>query len=95
MMPIDNEFLMLYALYLSILIVIIFAFRSAKYNRQAYWHLFFYAVYTGLMISIFWDEKSFQNGNSLLVLFYGFVFPMLHFMIFAFIRIVKSFGKKS
>ncbi len=94
MLPIDNDFLMLYGLYLSILVLLTLGIQNIKFRAQAKWHFISFALYSGLMVSIFMDPNSFENGNAQLVLFYGYVFPMLQFMIFALIQIVKSFKRK-
>lgn len=94
MIPLESDFLMLYGLYISILVLLIIGIRSDKFRKQSVWHFVVFFIYSCLMITIFLDRNSFIGGNVSLVLYYGYIFPMLHFMVFALIRILKSFRKK-
>lgn len=94
MIPLSSDFLMLYGLYISILLLLILGIRSDKFRKQAVWHFVFYFLYSCLMFVIFLDPNSFIEGQTSLVLYYGYVFPMLHFMAFAIVQFFMSFRKK-
>jgi hypothetical protein len=89
MIPTDIEFSMLYVLYGITLILILCGLLFTP-NRKEFWgHLVFYSLYTGLMVYIFSDKENFSGGNSLAVLFYGFIFPLVHLMIYGIVKLIK------
>jgi len=46
------------------------------------------------MIYVFSDSENFRYGNSLVVLFYGGIFVISHFIIIGLIKLYKSVTKK-
>jgi hypothetical protein len=94
MFPTDNEFSMLYFFYGVIIILILCGFLFTPNKKEFRFHLVLYTLYAGLMVYIFSDKENFSGGNSLVVLFYGFVFPVLHFIIYGIIKLIKSVQKK-
>ena len=94
MIPTDGEFSMLYLVYGIVLILILCGLFFTT-NKKEFWaHLIFYALYTGLMIYVFSDKENFSGGGSLVVLFYGFIFPISHLIIYGTIKVIKSIRKK-
>jgi len=47
------------------------------------------------MIFIFTDAENFKYGNSIVVLFYGFLFVLLHITLWGVINLFKGFFKKN
>ncbi|WP_299315274.1 hypothetical protein [uncultured Aquimarina sp.] len=95
MIPTDSEFSMLYIAYAIVLILIVFGLFF-KSNKKEFWiHLIFYSLYAGLMIYVFSEKENFQGGGSLVVLFYGFIFPILHLVIYGIIKLIKYLRKKT
>jgi hypothetical protein len=93
MIPKDGEFLLMYLVYLITLILIILGVMF-KSNKKEFWiHLILFSLYTGFMIVVFSDEDSFSGGASLVVLFYGFVFPIIHILIYGGIKLMISIRK--
>jgi hypothetical protein len=45
------------------------------------------------MIYIFSDEENFKGGGSLVVFFYGILFPIVHLCIYGIIQIIKAIVK--
>lgn len=93
MIPTDSEFSMLYVIY-GITLILIFCGLLFTPNRKKFWgHLVFYSLYTGFMVYIFSDKASFSGGNSLAVLFYGFLFPLIHLVIYGIVKLIKFIRK--
>jgi len=42
------------------------------------------------MIYSFSDDENFKGGGSLVVLFYGILFPIVHLCIYGIIQIIKA-----
>ncbi|WP_298321329.1 hypothetical protein [uncultured Aquimarina sp.] len=94
MIPTDSEFSMLYVLY-GITLILILCGLLFRPNRKEFWvHLLFYSLYAGLMIYVFSDKQNFSGGGSLVVLFYGFIFPISHLIIYGIIKLIKFVRKK-
>jgi len=89
MIPTDSEFSIMYLIY-GIVFVLILLGLSFRQKRVFYLHLLVFLVYTAFMIYIFSDEENFKGGGSLVVLFYGFLFPITHFCIYGIIQIIKA-----
>ena len=89
MIPTDSEFSMLYLNYGTVFFLILLGlwFRQKK---VFYIHLFVFLLYTFFMIYIFSDEENFKGGGSLVVLFYGILFPIIHLCIYGIIQIIKA-----
>jgi hypothetical protein len=93
MIPTDSEFTMLYLLYgIVFLLIVLGLFVTQK--REYYIHLFVFIIYTSLMIYIFSDKENFKGGGSLVVLFYGILFPIVHLCIYGIIQIIQAIVKK-
>ena len=92
MIPTDSEFLMLYFIYGTVLLLVLLGlwFRQKK---VFYIHLFVFLLYTVFMIYIFNDEENFKGGGSLVVLFYGILFPVVHLCIYGIIQIIRAILK--
>lgn len=93
MIPTDSEFTMLYLFYGITLISILCGLLFTPNEKEFWGHLAFYSLYTGLMIYVFSDKESFSGGGSLVVLLYGFVFPISHFIIYGIVKLMKSVRK--
>lgn len=94
MIPTDSEFSMLYFFY-GITLILIFCGLIFTSNKKEFWcHLIFYSLYTGFMVYVFSDKENFSGGNSLVVLFYGFVFPILHLIIYGIIKLINYIRNK-
>lgn len=89
MIPTDSEFSMMYLIYGIVFLLILLGLRF-KQKRVFYLHLFVFLLYTAFMIYIFSDEENFKGGGSLVVLFYGILFPIVHLCIYGIIQIIKA-----
>ncbi len=89
MIPLDSEFSMLYFLYGITLILILCGLFSTSNKKEFRYHLIFYSLYTGLMIYVFNDKENFSGGGSLVVLFYGFMFPIFHLIVYGIVKFIK------
>ncbi len=88
MIPTNSAFVVLYIIYVIVLILSILGLWF-KNTKEFAIHLFVYLLYTALMASIFNNEDYFKYGGSLAILFYGYLFPAIHFVIYGIIKIVK------
>ncbi|MDY8135570.1 hypothetical protein [Aquimarina sp. 2201CG5-10] len=82
MIPIDGEFLMMYIFYIGYLIFLVRGAAFSKTKRFYVINLFFYSFYLGIMIYAFFDIENFKGGGSLVVLFYGWIFLLVHLVIY-------------
>lgn len=89
MILINSEFSILYLLYVITLILIVCGLIFTSNKKEFWYHLIIYSLYTGLMIYVFSDKENFKYGNSLVILFYGFVFPICHLIIYGIIKLTK------
>ncbi len=60
-----------------------------KQKRIFYLHLFVFLLYTAFMVYISSGEENFKGGGSLVVLFYGILFPIVHLCIYGIIQIIS------
>ncbi|TDY65350.1 hypothetical protein DFQ06_0170 [Algibacter lectus] len=94
MFPTDNEFTILYITYFTMLIFMIFGSLKSK-NKEFYkWNFVVFGIYLTIMIYLFSDSENFKYGNSLVILFYGGLFVISHFIIIGLIKLFKSVTKK-
>ncbi len=93
MLPLDSEFVILYLLYLSVFGYFLFQYLHSR-KRVFKINLFLFFSYFTLMIIVFADAENFKSGNSLAVLFYGFLFVMLHVALWGVINLFKWVFKK-
>jgi hypothetical protein len=93
MIPTGSEFVQLYLLHGFILGFIIQRLIFKKRHKEFSAHLIFYLLYNSFMIYTFRDKESFSGGGSLVFLFYGYLFPFLHLLIYGIIIFIKSFRK--
>ena len=89
MIPTDSEFSMMYLIY-GIVFLLILLGLWFKQRRVFYLHLFVFLLYTAFMIYVFSDGENFKGGGSLVVLFYGILFPVIHLCIYRIIQIIKA-----
>ena len=89
MIPTDSEFSIMYLIY-GIVFLLILLGLWLRHNRVFYIHLFVFLIYTVFMIYIFSDYENFKGGGSLVVLFYGILFPISHLCIYGIIQIIKA-----
>ena len=94
MLPIDNEFTLLYITYFIMFIFLAFGYLQSKNKTFYKWNLLFFGIYLAFMIYVFLDSENFKYGNSLVVLFYGVIFVILHFIIIGLIKLYKSVIEK-
>ena len=92
MIPTDSEFSMLYLIY-GIVFLLILLGLWFRQKRVFYIHLFVFLLYTVFMIYIFSDEENFKGGGSLVVFFYGILFPIVHLCIYGIIQAIKAIVK--
>ncbi len=83
MLPIDDEeFLILYAAFIGLLLIflagIVFSKNKGFYRKN----LIVYSIYTAIMIFVFIDDDNFKYGSSLVVLLYGGILILLHLLVF-------------
>ena len=94
MIPIDSEFITLYIVYGITFFSFITGFLLLEKKRDLLRNFIFYITYTALMIFIFIDKSNFEYGGSLVVLFYGTFFILLHLIIFLVRRLFLLILKK-
>ncbi len=92
MLPLDSEFVVLYILYASALLYFLIGYLKTKKVINTV-NLIVFAFYAILMVFIFVYKENFKGGNSLAVLFYGFLFLWIHFSINGLIAIVNYLRK--
>jgi hypothetical protein len=90
----DEEFLILYAVYIGLFLILLAGTLFFRYKKSFRNNLIFFSVYAGMMLLIFSNENNFKYGSSLTVLFYGGVFILLHLMIFIFRRLFILLSKQ-
>lgn len=89
MIPTDSEFSIMYLIY-GIVFLLILLGLWFRQKRVFYIHLFVFLLYTAFMIYSFSDDENFKGGGSLVVLFYGILFPIVHLCIYGIIQIIKA-----
>lgn len=94
MIPTDSEFTALYIAYIVMFLFLCFGLLSSKNKTFYKWNSLFYGIYLAIMIYVFSDSENFKYGNSLVVLFYGGIFVILHFIIIGLIKIYRIAIKK-
>lgn len=95
MIPTDSEFLLLYFFYLGFFLHFFTNFLLTK-KKEFIVHLILFSIYTAFMIYIFCDKENFKYGSSLVVLFYGGMFLVFHFIIYISIVLIKNiFNRKT
>ena len=91
MFPTDNEeFLILYAVYIGLFLMLLAGTLFSRHKKTFKNNLIFFSVYAGIMVCIFSNENNFKYGSSLMVLFYGGIFILLHLVIFIFQRLLPK-----
>ncbi len=94
MFPTGSEFKTLYITYFVMFIFLIFGLLKSE-NKVFYkWNFMIFGIYSSIMIYVFSDSENFRYGNSLVVLFYGGIFVLLHFIIIGIIKLYKSVTEK-
>jgi hypothetical protein len=93
MLPIDSEFLLLYGTYLSMLIILVVGYQISKRKGMFRKNLISFFVYTLLMVFLFSNEENFKHGSSLMVLFLGALFILIHFLVLLIILVVTFIGR--
>jgi hypothetical protein len=94
MLPLDSEFFILYLFYISVFGYFLIHYLQTK-KRVFKINLILFFSYFTLMIFIFTDAENFKYGNSIVVLFYGFLFVLLHITLWGVINLFKGFFKKN
>lgn len=94
MFPTDSEFTILYIAYIIMFIFLIFGLLTSKSKTFYKWNFIVFGIYLAIMIYVFSDLENFKYGNSLVVLFYGGLFVVSHFIIIGLIKLFKSITKK-
>ncbi len=69
MLPLDNEFSLLYILYLTLFIYIFY--RVFKFSRNRFGLIAIAIVSISINLILYLDEENFKGGGSLGVLFYS------------------------
>lgn len=94
MFPVDSEFTMLYIAYLLMIGFLSFGLFKSNDKEFYKWNFLFFGIYFLIMIYVFSDAENFRYGNSLVVLFYGGIFVISHFVIIGILRLYKSIRNK-
>jgi hypothetical protein len=94
MFPTDSEFTTLYIAYVVMFIFLFLGLLKSKNKAFYKWNFLFFGIYLSIMIYVFSDSENFRYGNSLVVLFYGGIFVLSHFIIIGIIKLYKSVTKK-
>jgi len=94
MFPIDSEFTTLYVGYFVMFIFLISGYLKSEKRAFYKWNFLFFGIYLAIMIYVFSDSDNFKEGNSLVVLFYGGLFLISHFIIIGMIELYKFMMKK-
>ena len=95
MFPTDNiEFWILYLTYFVLLIILLTGTFVHKIRNFFRTNLIIYLCYTAIMIFVFVDKSNFEGGSSLVVLFFGGLFVLAHFVILCGILIYKKVIRK-
>ncbi len=81
MFPTDEEFLILYSFYIGLFFILFAGIKFSKNKIFFKKNLMFFISYTLLMTFIFINAENFKGGSSLLVLFVGGLFIILHLLI--------------
>ncbi|CAM1341540.1 membrane hypothetical protein [Tenacibaculum aestuarii] len=82
MIPIDSEFSILYILYIALFLFLVSGLIYSKKKKTFNSNLIFFSIYTGILIYIFSDKDNFIEGKSLIVIFLGGSFLVLHLIIY-------------
>ena len=93
----NEEFWILYAVYIGLFLILLAGTIFEKKKKDFRNNLIFFSIYTAIMLYIFSDEDNFKGGSSLMVLFIGGVFILLHLTVFIIRRIslfIKSKQKE-
>lgn len=80
MLPLDFEFIGLYLLYFVMGMGLLVGMYFGK-TKSWKIHALIYLFYSMIMVWLFSEPQNFQGGSSLLVLFYGVLFPVIHLSI--------------
>ena len=78
MIPFDFEFMLMYIFYILMIAYLLFGLMKSKRRCFFVTNSLIYTLYFGLMIYIFSDFENFRYGNSLVILFYGYLFIIIH-----------------
>jgi hypothetical protein len=94
MFPIDNEFTLMYLLYGAMLAYILIGLIYSERKLYFRVNLFSYITYFILMAYVFIDPENFSGGNSLVILFYGSLLVISHFIILVLIKYIQILFEK-
>lgn len=94
MLPTDSDFMTLYTTYFIMLAFLIIGVLTSKNKLFYKWNLGIFGIYLSIMIYVFSDSVNFKYGGSLVVLFVGGLFVVLHFIIIGLIKLFKLVIKK-
>lgn len=89
MFPTDGEFLLLYGSYVTMLIILVIGSLLGKRKGLFKKNMIVFLIYSVLMIILFSNEKNFQYGSSLVMLFLGAVLILSHFVILLLLFIIS------
>ena len=88
MLPLDSEFILLYILYFFTLLYFLVGYLRTKKAIYKV-NLIAFVFYLSFMVFIFLDKENFRGGNSLAILFYGFIFLLIHISINGIVSLTK------
>ena len=77
----DNEFWILYLTYILLFIILFIGAFVSKIKNFYRNNLIIYLFYTAIMVFVFVDKSYLEGVSSLLVLFFGGLFVLAHFVI--------------
>lgn len=94
MIPVDEEFRSLYFAYGLAFVILVGGVLLSEKKKLFISNLTVYSIYTALLTFFFVDEDNFKYGSSLVVLFYGAAFLIIHLVGFSVWKIYQSVSKR-
>lgn len=89
MIPTSGEFFTLYIFYFGVLLFLIWGAFYSKSKKRFVSNIVLYGAYFSIMVYIFSDPENFKYGGGLSVLFFSWLFLIIHFGVFL-IRIIYT-----
>jgi hypothetical protein len=91
----DSDFLLLYGIYFAVLVSLICGYLfSKKYKIFFKNNLIVFLCYTFILFIPSFEKGIMKGGSSLFFIFYGWIFLLLHVVIFLITFLWRYFQKK-
>jgi hypothetical protein len=95
-MMLDAEAVSIYIAYFALLVVLICGIIFSKKNKSKFTkNLIFFIVYTAILFIPTFNPENMKGGSSLYFIFFGWIFLLLHLVIFVGVSIWKYISDKS